>query len=113
MQSSGHQCAGGCAYDPYDKNNYYWFFDVADMYEVKQGNKAAHEVKPYAYGIFDTPYEFVYDPRFGVDFKPGINGGTYNAEDGIIYLSLLSADKAQSMYEAPPVFLAYKVNLNQ
>lgn len=110
-QKSGRLCGGPCAYDPADNDNYYWFFDVQDLYQVKAGNKQPYEVKPYAYGEFNTPFDQVYDARRQVNSKPKIAGGTYNAKDGLIYFSLPGADHAQSYYEPPPIIMAYKVNV--
>ncbi len=37
------------------------------------------------------------------------SGGTYNAEDGIIYLSLPGTDIAQHFYNPPPVIIALQI----
>jgi hypothetical protein len=99
-QNNGYLCAGPCPYDPKDKDNYYWFFDIKDLLAVKQGKKFAYEVKPYQYGVFNTAFN-----------QSLIQGGTFNSEDGIIYFSLPKADKLQSRYEPPPIILAYKIKL--
>jgi len=96
-QKNGKTCGGPCQFDPDDKYNYYWFFDVADLLEVKKGKKLSYEVKPYAYGLFEIP------------FKSFIQGGTFNSADEIIYFSLPSADRNQSRFEASPVIIAYKL----
>lgn len=113
QQKGGRLCGGYCQYDPDDSFNYYWFFDLADLYLVKQGNKKSYEVKPYEYAVFKTPFDTMFDVKRNETFKPQVSGGAYNAKEGIIYFSLPAADKAQHFYEPPPVIIAYKVNKNK
>lgn len=110
-QKGGRLCGGPCAYDAMDMYNYYWLFDLQDLYQVMLGNKKSYEVKPYDYGLFKTPFDDMYDVARKQDFKGIISGGTYNEKDGIIYLSIPGADKAQHFYDPPPIVMAYKVSL--
>jgi hypothetical protein len=108
-QKNGRLCGGPCAYDPADSDNYYWFFDINDLYQVKIGNKKPYEVKPYEYGLFKTPFDTMYDERRKVNYGARIGGGTYNRKDGLIYFALPSADRGQSYYEPPSIIIAFKV----
>lgn len=111
-RKDGKTCPGPCAYDPLDQYNYYWFYDIAELYQVKIGNKQPYEVKPYSYGRFKTPFDNMYSIRQSLNYKPLISGGTYNAKDKIIYFSLPVADLEQSVYEPAPVIMAYKLIKN-
>ncbi|WP_198264036.1 hypothetical protein [sulfur-oxidizing endosymbiont of Gigantopelta aegis] len=111
-KKNGKTCPGPCAYDPSDNNNYYWFYDLAELYQIKTGKKRPYEVKPYSFGRFVTPFDKMYSAKRKYGYKPLVSGGTYNAKDKIIYFSLPVADLEQSIYEPAPVIMAYKLNRN-
>ena len=54
-QTDGNVCGGPCSYDPDDNYNHYWLWKVSDMIKVKNGDLLASDVRPYEYGILDTP----------------------------------------------------------
>jgi hypothetical protein len=98
-QDNGHLCGGYCAPRADDYYLHYWLWDLNDMLDVKNGAIASHEVRPYAYGRFDAPFQ---------QRKPRIGGGTYDPESGVLYLSLPGADREQGNYANPPVIIAYQ-----
>jgi len=110
-QKNGRKCPGPCSYDPNDRYNYYWFFDVNELVKVKAGLKQAYEVRPYSYGLFETPFDVIFDKRRKSNYKSFIKGGTYNSRDGIIYFALPAADPTQSKYEPAPIIIGYKLGL--
>lgn len=91
-------CGGYCAVDPDDYSLYYWFFDLDDLVAVRQGRKAPHEVRPYAYGPFTSPIP-----------ASELGGGAYDPGSGLLYLTLQRADTEQGEYANPPVVAAYRV----
>ena len=111
MQDNGKMCGGQCSAKVLDTHNRYWLFNVDDLIAVKNGTKEAHEVKPYERGRFTTPYESITARDTGMVSKPRLSGGTYDIENGIIYLTLSRADYVSSIWDHMPVVLAYKVDL--
>jgi len=99
-QNNGNLCGGYCAPDAEDYAQFYWLWDLNDLRDVKNGTKAAHEVRPYAYGPFETPF---------AENAWGLGGGSYDESTGILYLSVLNGDQNQGTYARPPVIIAYKV----
>jgi hypothetical protein len=100
-QTNGAQCPGFCENNPEDYYPYYWLWDVYDFIKVRQGELKPYELRPYEYGIFNTPFTSPHHPKIG--------GGTFDEEAGILYLSLSGADTSQGIYERPPVIIAYKL----
>ncbi|MCK0131412.1 T9SS type A sorting domain-containing protein [Flavobacteriaceae bacterium F08102] len=99
-QNNGNLCGGYCAPDAEDYAQFYWLWDLNDLLDVKHGTKAAHEVRPYAFGAFETPF---------AENAWGLGGGSYDESSGILYVSLLNGDQHQGTYSRPPLILAYKV----
>ena len=95
-QTDGSGCGGYCAPDPDDYYHYYWLWDVNDFLKVRNGEIEAHEVRPYAYGLFPTPFQ-----------TNELGGGTYDPESGRLYLTVQRADRNQGTYANPPVLVAY------
>ncbi len=92
-------CGGYCPVDPQDRSLFYWFYDVGDLARVRAGELAPHDVRPYESGRFDAP------------FSAGqMGGGSFDAESGLLYLSLLKADRLQGTYANPPVVVAYRIS---
>ena len=107
-QNNGNLCGGPCPYDASDRYNYYWLWDMNDLVEVKNGNMNPYDVRPYAYGEFDAPFQF--DAYQGVsEFHP-IVGGTYDESSGTLYLTIYDAGPINSPYARNPVIAAYKIN---
>jgi len=96
VQDNGQKCYGPCAYETADKYGYYWLWDVNDLLKVKNGEKDAHEIRPYQYGKFNTP--------FGSD----ISGGTFDPENRTLYLAIAKGDTGYH-YDKPPVFVTYQI----
>jgi len=86
-QDNGHRCPGPCTVEHDDYYNYYWFFNVDDLVAVKNGDKLAHEVRPYDYGIFPTPFQNESDIPKYIPIRP-IRGGNYDRESNTLYLVL-------------------------
>ncbi len=102
-QSNGHLCGGPCSIDYKDNYNYIWFWDANDLIKVKNGLLQPHNVKPYSYGKFDTPFQST--PN-GYSL---IVGADYDKQSGRLYILLEGADREQNIYEAAPVMLVYNI----
>jgi hypothetical protein len=96
-QLNHNVCGGYCAPDPDDNYAYYWLFDLNDLVAVGQGSANSFDVRPYAQGIFPTPFA-----------SREIGGGSFDPSSGTLYLTLQRADTAQGQYANPPVVVAYK-----
>lgn len=92
------ECPGYCSRDPSDYSLYYWFFDVNDLVAVREGRMAPHEPRPYAYGAFRAPFE-----------TNEIGGGAYDPATGLLYLTMLAADREQGEFANPPVIVAFRI----
>lgn len=99
-QSDGNRCGGYCPYDADDEYTYYWLFDVEEMLAVKNGERQASSLRPYEYGKFPAPFQ----PDIGAN---RIQGGTFDASSGTLYLSLNDAN-LQGSYSRTPVVVAYR-----
>lgn len=97
-QTDGNICGGPCSFDPDDNYNHYWLWDVADMVKVKNGELAPSEVRPYEYGILDTPIS-----------SARIKGASYDAANQRLFLSLKEGDTLPT-YSRPPLILVYEFN---
>lgn len=107
-QNNGNLCGGPCPYDADDYYNYYWLWDVNDLLAVKNGTLNPSEVRPYSYGIFDAPFQI--DEYYNTpEFHP-IFGGTYDAQSGLLYLSIYDGAPVNSPYAKNPIIVAYKIN---
>lgn len=82
-----------------DNHHYYWLWDVNDLLKAKAGELAPHEVRPYEYGIFRTPFE---------GSTHDLGGGAFDPATGRIYLTAQKADRQQGEYANPPVVMACK-----
>ncbi|MCA9672217.1 MAG: hypothetical protein KC503_41770 [Myxococcales bacterium] len=91
-------CGGYCSNDPSDNEQHYWLYDLDDLVAVKNGQLAAHAVKPYEHGTFKTPIA-----------SDTIGGGAFDPQSGVLYLSLPGADRDQGTYSNPPVIVAYQL----
>ncbi len=105
-QSNGYECGGPCPYDANDYYNYYWLWDVNDLLAVKNGTLNAYDVRPYARGVFNAPFQtdaYTQTPEFHQ-----ILGGSYDASSDILYLAI---DDGASIgpYDRVPVIAAYSV----
>ena len=100
VQDNGRQSGGYSSFVAKDNYHYYWLWDVTDLVRVQAGELNPHDVRPYEYGIFRTPFE-------GPSHKLG--GGAFDTSTGRIYLTAQAADNKQGTYANPPVVMAYKV----
>ena len=103
-QDNGKRTGGYSSFEVKDNYHYYWLWDVNDLVRVKAGEMRPHDVRPYEYGIFRTPFE-------GSSHRLG--GGAFDASTGRIYLTVQKADRKQGAYANPPVVMAYKALSNQ
>ncbi len=99
-QNDGNLCGGYCARDADDYYHYYWLWNLDDLLAVKAGSKASHDVRPYDYGEFPTPFA---TGAFG--------GGTYDERSGLLFLTVQKADRAQGTYSNPPVVVAFSFDV--
>ena len=95
-QDDGTLCGGYCAPDAEDYYHYYWLWDVNDLVSVKSGHLQPYEVNPYDYGVFITPFK-----------TRQLGGGTFDAANSVLYLTVQRADRLQGTYSNPPVVVAY------
>jgi hypothetical protein len=93
-------CGGYCSVDPDDYDTFYWFYDVEDLEAVREGDLQPWEVRPYAYGPFTPPFP-----------TTELGGGAYDADSGLLYITLQRADTEQGTYANPPVIAVYRINL--
>ncbi len=101
VQDDGNLCGGYCPPDSNDYYHYYWLWDVDDLVAVKNGVLAAHDVRPYEYGRFPTPFA-----------TRALGGGSYDPASGILYMTVQEADRAQGEYANPPVVVAYSFDFD-
>jgi hypothetical protein len=99
-QSDGHTCGGYCARDADDVAAYAWAWDLLDLVAVREGRRAPHDVRPYAFGPLDLPL-------LGPERR--IGGGAYDAASGLLYLTALGADDSQGPYAYAPLVVAVRV----
>ncbi|MEE4239883.1 MAG: hypothetical protein V2I36_00340 [Desulfopila sp.] len=99
VQNNGNLCGGYCANDANDYSLYYWSWDIEDMLAVKNGTMLSHDVRPYDYGMFPTPFA---TRSFG--------GGSFDPGSGTLYLTIQKADLMQGTYSNPPVVVAFTFN---
>lgn len=97
-QNNGIECGGYCPPDTADYNQSYWLWDLNDLLDVKNGVLAAHEVLPYDYGEFETPFQNVFKEIGGASFDP---------VSGNLYLTIQRADNEQGVYSNPPIVVVY------
>ncbi len=95
-QDDGNLCGGYCATQADDYYHYYWLWDVNDLVAAMNGNVNAFAVRPYAYGVFPTPFS-----------TTTLGGGTFDPITGTLYLTVQRADREQGTYSNPPVIVAY------
>jgi hypothetical protein len=100
VQDNGRLSGGYSSYVAKDNYHYYWLWDVNDLVKVRAGELNPYDVRPYEYGIFQTPFE-------GPSHKLG--GGAFDVSTGRIYLTAQGADREQGEYSNPPVVMVYKV----
>lgn len=100
-QDDDNLCGGYCSPEAADNYQYYWMWDVQDLIDVKNGLQEPHDVRPYDYGIFDTPFDDIYH---------GIGGGSFDPATGNLYLTIQKADTEQGTYARPPVVVVYGTN---
>ena len=102
VQDSGNECGGYCPPEADDRYQYYWLWDVNDLVAVRSGTLQAHEVRPYDYGKFSTPFQ--------AGGTKEIGGGSFDPATGKLYLSVKRGDTEQGRYATPPVIVVYDVN---
>jgi len=100
-QDNENLCGGYCPPEASDRDQYYWLWDLTDLLAVKNGEMEAHDVRPYDYGPFHTPFESV---------TKQIGGGTFDTATSTLYLSLQRADTEQGTYSRPPIIVAYDLS---
>ena len=101
-QDDGTFCHAYCSLEAADNDNYYWLWDVEDLLSVKAGQKSPHQVVTYEFGELDLPFQT--DSTLNE-----IGGGSYDATNGLLYLSLLRANNKLGQFNNPPIIVAYRV----
>ncbi|MFW5692628.1 MAG: hypothetical protein ACOCWL_00285 [Thermoguttaceae bacterium] len=100
LQDNGRRSGGYSSYKVKDNYHYYWLWDVNDFVDVLAGEREPYDVRPYEYGVFDTPFKAT---------SCQLGGGTFDPSTGRIYLTAQKADREQGLYANPPVIMAYEV----
>lgn len=99
VQDNGKRTGGYSSYAVKDNYHYYWLWDVNDFVRVRAGEIQPHDVRPYEYGIFRTPF---------AGSSHWLGGGAFDPATGRIFLTAQKADREQGRYANPPVVMAYK-----
>ncbi len=105
-QDNGNCCGGPCAYEAEDNYNYYWLWDVNDLLDVKNGILNPYDVRPYAYGNVNLPFQ--YDEYYDTPEYHPVVGGAFDAESGLLYLTIYDGG-ATGQYSRNPVIAAYMI----
>ena len=98
-------CGGYCMVNPDDVYNYYWLYDVLDMIKVKNGEVAPSDVKPYATGKFNAPFQKTLTGSY--KFLP-LGSASYDAQHSELYVSIQQAGSSGMENNRPPVIAVYK-----
>ncbi len=113
--SGGHEHGMGYGTPPYggykghytknkhDKYPYYWLYDVADLARARKGKIEPSSIRPYAYGVFEAPFQ--------TGISNPISGGSYDQINNIVYLSIHRSDPAPNVGGKMPVIVAYSFNI--
>jgi hypothetical protein len=96
VQSDGNLCGGPCPYDPADRSNYYWFYDVNEILSATN----VYEPRPYAYGAFDVPFD--------ANGTLPIIGATFDSATKTLYLAIENAAQL-AVYDRPPLIVTYRL----
>jgi len=99
-QDNDNLCGGYCAPEAADYAQYYWLWDLNDLLAVKNGEMESYDVTPYDYGPWSSAFD---------NGLREIGGGAFDAENGILYLTIQRADTEQGPYSNPPVIVAYQI----
>ena len=97
---SGVDCDGYCSVDPADNANYYWLWDVRDLWRVATGRKDASYPRPYDWGEWDIPLD-------ATGFRLG--GGAYDDASGNLYFTLLDLQNEPGGGVNPPAVVGYRI----
>ena len=102
LSRGGEECPGYCPNDPSDHFNYYWLWDMRDLLRARSGRYPSSAILPYESGEFNVPFQT------GGELK-NIGGASYDAQRGLLYLSILRANNTLGPYSNPPIIVAYQV----
>ena len=97
---SSADCEGYCSVDPADNANYYWLWDVRDLWRVASGRKAASDLRPYEWGEWDIPLNTT-------GFRLG--GGAYDDASGKLYFTVLDLQYDPERGVNPPAVVGYRI----
>ncbi len=104
VQDNGRKTGGYSSFAVKDNYHYYWLWDVNDLARVRAGQIEPHKVRPYEYGVFQTPF---------AGSSTRLGGGAFDASTGRIYLTAQHADRQQGRYNNPPIVMAYKATIGR
>lgn len=97
-QDNGRLCGGPCSKKASDNYNYYWVWDVNELYKSKNSGKLPWTHKPYEYGFFDTKRR---------SWK--IIGADFDETTSRLYVLYAYQDYEQSKYEKAPLMYVYQM----
>ena len=101
-QDDGNLCGGYCSKAASDNYHYYWFYDLKDLLDVKNGAKNSWEPRPYDYGKFQIPFN-----------GSSLGGGSFDPVSGRLFLAAARADTEQGQYSNPPIIVSFQFNTSE
>nr|MBX2878398.1 hypothetical protein [Granulosicoccus sp.] len=96
VQSDGSVCPGPCPFNPEDRTNYFWFYDVDDILSATN----IYDVRPYDYGEFNVPFD--------LNGTRPIIGATFDPASSTLYLAIENAAQLGT-YDRPPLIVTYRL----
>ena len=99
---NGNPCDGYCPADPADHYNYYWLWDMKDLFRAKNNRLPPSAITPYESGVFNVPFQ----TGNGLN---QIGGASYDEQSGRLYISVLRSNNTLGPYSNPPVIVAYQI----
>ena len=101
---NGEECSGYCSNDPADNQNYYWFWDVRDLWRVALGRKAASSIRPYEWGEWTVPLS-----SGNVEQFKRIGGASFDQSRKRLYFTLLDIKYDAERGVNPPAIIGYRI----
>jgi len=98
---NGKVCPGSCPKNPNDHSNYFWLWDMNELYEVFNGKISSFSPRPLEVGVFDENHP-----------KREIIGADYDPTKSILYVVYKDVDRKQDRYVFAPIITAYHIAIN-
>ncbi len=95
-QDGTYECPGFCSYKSADNYNYYWLFDMNDIYNAS----SVSSIKPYAFGKLNIPFD--------KNGQHQVLGASYDASSDQLFISLENAGQVGD-FDRPPLIVVYSL----